>query len=176
MLHKSIKGVLIKKKLIKEVIVLKNQAIFLFCLVSLLISGCQYKKEPLNIYRGESFTIEYPKEVTLAKLDMKKDFYIISFKYKRNNILNVYVGNHPSLDIDKERANDIVESRGEINGLPYISYNYWVNKGKVSKAMLVTLPDSIEWPSYLHIWYINITEKDSYISKKIISSVRVSKN
>lgn len=122
----------------------------------------------IKIFYGDSFVVEYPKEI-IIEVETPADFTVYRFKYNDQILLGAYVGHHPSFYSDVAEGAYIKE--GYINNLPYVEA---ITKGTntESKDVLILLKKDDKLPLFIHFMCEELRPEYMELVNKVIFSVR----
>jgi hypothetical protein len=155
----------------------------LLLLTCILLVGCPSVKEGTkkskhtdpNIseykeYKGGSFAIACPNDITIEKKTPVEDFDIYTFLYRGKVILSAYTGNQPSFDKGEGKGSFFSRRKGQINGLAFKSIRS--RKDGISEHEVLIDFGNV-FPQYIHYWYsLAMTEDEKAIAEGIIHSTK----
>jgi hypothetical protein len=123
--------------------------------------------KPFHAFAGEGFHTELPAGITVKEENPVEDFTIYSFSNSGGLLLQAYVGNHPEFPKFASKSMKVVHH--SINRLPARSVR-WAAGTKRNRETLIELKQSSPI-LYLHLWYQQLSEKDSRTTDAIIESI-----
>ena len=117
----------------------------------------------------ETFTLNLPRNVDLAKEYEMEDFCLYRCSVAGERISDFFIGNWPNFHDRKDAVSRITHV--SLGGMDAEDIRLG-SKHKVSREVLVTLPSG-EWPQFVHFWYYDLDQQRSELADSVINSIKV---
>ena len=122
-------------------------------------------------FNGTPVAVLAPNDVEITPRKNLPDFDVYDFGPIGKEFLSAYVGNQPDFHMLSNHKEVVVAHR-KADGMAFTDIRYETTERGATRELLVKLPGSEPWASYIHFFYEDDSPEQAKLADQIIASLR----